>query len=206
MVTLFVTCILGEEKVEEFVNLDWRQIVTPINVDQLKKFLDDSDYDKKKAAELILGFTSGFDIGYRGPTNRRDLSHNLPLKIGTKTELWNKVMKEVAVKRYAGPSSLDQLPFDRFMQSPIGLVPKVNNKTRLIFHLSYDFGQEESCRSLNYHTPKELCTVKYRDLDHAIKGCLHLLQLVPKMQKPQLVYAKSDCSGAFRILPILVSQ
>ena len=186
--------------------MDWTQIITPINVDQLKTYLDDSNYDKKKAVELILGFSQGFDIGYRGPINRRDQSQNLPLKIGMKTDLWNKVMKEVAVKRYAGPYHIDQLPFDCFMQSPIGLVPKANNKTRLIFHLSYDFGQKESQRSLNYHTPKELCTVKYRDLDHAIKGCLELLQQVSGLQKSQLVYAKSDCSNTFHILPILVSQ
>ena len=43
-------------------------------------------------------------------------------------------------------------------QSPIDLVPKAGNKTRLIFHLSYDFNDED--RSLNYHTPEEMCTVK----------------------------------------------
>ena len=51
-------------------------------------------------------------------------------------------MKEVQVGRFAGPSDLDNLPFDSFIQSPVGLVPKAGNKTRLIFHLSFDFGME----------------------------------------------------------------
>ena len=59
-------------------------------------------------------------------------------------------------------------------QSPIGLVPKAGNKMRLIFHLLYDF--PDGSKSINHHTPEELCSVKYNDLDHAIKGCLKLLK------------------------------
>ena len=180
--------------------------MTPINVDQFKQFLDETEFDKKKAMELILGFQRGFDIGYRGPQNRKDLSSNIPLRVGTPVKLWNKVMQEVKENRYGGPFSLKDLPFDNYMQSPIGLVPKTGHKVRLIFHLSYDFGHDFGKRSLNYHTPKEWCTVKYRDMDHVVANCLKLLQLVPQNKKGELYYAKSDCSHAFRILPILVSQ
>ena len=47
-------------------------------------------------------------------------------------ELWNKVMKEVELGRYVGP--VERPPFDSYVQSPIGLVPKDKGlKTRLIF-------------------------------------------------------------------------
>ena len=78
-------------------------------------------------------------------------------------------MKEVSLGRYAGP--FVSIPYKTFMQSPIGLVPKVGNKTRLIFHLSFDFNGKGS---LNSHTPKEWCTVKYNDLDSAVSLCLKL--------------------------------
>ena len=51
------------------------------------------------------------------------------------------------------------------------------SKTRLIFHLSYDFPDDndgQRCKSLNHHTPKDLCPVKYPDVDYAVRVYLHL--------------------------------
>ena len=45
----------------------------------------------------------GFTVGYTGPRNIKQYSPNLKLNIGDKTDLWNKVMKEVKEGRYAGP-------------------------------------------------------------------------------------------------------
>ena len=42
-------------------------------------------------------------------------------------ELWNKVMKGVNLKRYAGP--FDSIPFENYVQSPIGLIPKDGGKS-----------------------------------------------------------------------------
>ena len=163
----------ADEEVLFYVNKDWDKIVTPIKVKQLKYWLRISGYPRKDSEAIIDGFTNGFDLGYRGPADRTDLSQNIPLKIGTPTQLWNKVMKAVKLGRYAGPYNLDKLPFDQYMQSPIGLVPKDGGKkTWLIFHLSYDFGKLEHQKSFNYHTPKDMCSVKYNDLDHAIRNCL----------------------------------
>ena len=61
-------------------------------------------------------------------------------------------------------------------QSPIGLVPKSKDKTHLIFHLSYDFGEDWADKSFNFHMPEHLCSVKYNDLDHAGHNCLKWLQ------------------------------
>ena len=175
---------------------------------EFKHILAVSKYDKLKSIKLVNGFTCGFDLGYRGPENRCDEADNIPFKpgVGSETEMWNKIMKEVKEHRYAGP--FKRVPFKNYVQSPIGLVPKAGNKTRLIFHLSFDFKtgkvQEDHRRSINYHTPKELCSVKYRDLDHAILNSLQILKQA-KDGNAQIFYAKSDCSHAFRILPILVS-
>ena len=49
-------------------------------------------------------FTNGFDIGYRGPIKGvRRFAPNLKLRVGSKTILWNKMMKEVKLGCFAGP-------------------------------------------------------------------------------------------------------
>ena len=70
---------------------------------------------------LCNGFHYGFDIGYWGSEDRQSRSDNIPLKIGSKVQLWNKLMKEVKEKRVTRP--FDNIPYNNFMQSPIGLVP-----------------------------------------------------------------------------------
>ena len=132
-------------------------IVTPINVRALEFFLRESKYDESKSAEILRGFKYGFDIGYRGPVNRQDVSANLPLTIGSLQDIWDKLMKEVKLGRYAGPYT--KIPYDNYIQSPIGLVPKASNQMRLIFHLSYDFGPENHQKSLNFHTPEDCCLI-----------------------------------------------
>ena len=62
----------------------------------------------------------------------------------------------------------------------------------MIFHLSYDFDEEN--RSVNHHTPDEMCSVKYNDLDCAVRNSL-------KLGFKLLFYGKTDLSNAFRILP-----
>ena len=186
-------------------NYDWKKVVTPINVKIFNKLLCDTEFEHQQRITLIQGFTSGFDLGYRGPETRKDLSENILLRVGTRTDLWNKVMKEVNNGRFAGPYAHEELPVQWYVQSPIGLVPKANNKQRLICHLSYDFGPTERQKSINYHTPQDLCSVKYQDLDEAIRQSLALLDAIQNHQQT-LVFSKTDFSNAFRILPILVSQ
>ena len=85
-------------------------------------------------------------------------------------------MKKVKLGRVAGP--FEQIPFQSYIQFLIGLVPKAgSDQTRLIFHLSYDFGGSDcQQKSVNYHTPKERCSVKYRDLNYAVNTYLELAQ------------------------------
>ena len=179
-----------------FSNTDLSSIITPINVTNLGKLLRMMDYDPRESSFLLQGFTEGFSIGHEGPTNRNDTSRNLPLRVGSKVQLWNKVMDEVQLGRYAGP--FEKPPFTNFIQSPIGLVPKANNKVCLIFHLSYDFESKhddednlDKHRSLNYHTPQEKCSVKYNDLDHAVQVSLQLIE-EEKCKSSSLSSGKQD--------------
>ena len=167
--------------------------MTPVKVEVLAKLLEESKYNPKETQFLCQGFAHGFSIGYQGPTKRQSTSRNLPLRVGNPIVLWNKIMKEVCLGRVAGP--YDWIPFESFIQSPIGLVPKWGkNQTRLIFHLSYVFADGTS---VNRGTPKELCSVKYRDLDCTIKLCLQA-----KGNKSELIYlGKADALSAFRVLP-----
>ena len=69
-------------------------------------------------------------------------------------------MLEVSEGRLAGPYEV--IPYSNYIQSPVGLVPKAGGKTRLIFHLSYNFSDKPEDASVNGSTPKELCTVHYK--------------------------------------------
>ena len=79
-----------------FENFDLENVITPVKVDELEKFLLETNYSVEKTKFLINAFTNGFSIEYHGPTNVRRESSNLKFRgIGNKVTLWNKVMKEV---------------------------------------------------------------------------------------------------------------
>ena len=168
-----------------------------MNVSVLERMLKESHYDKKETDFLVKGFTEGFNIEYQGIENRQDVSRNIPFTVGDKFELWMKIMKEVKAGRFAGP--FDQIPFKEYAQAPIGLVPKAGGKTRLIFHLSYDF-KVSGNKSINACTPKDLCLVKYNDIDSAIQNCFELCA----DGKEPIYFAKTDIQSAFRILPLSI--
>ena len=168
--------------------MDLDNIYTPVKPDVLHRLLTEVGYDREKTQFLVDGFRFGFDLGYRGPEKVQMKAPNLKFTIGNKLELWNKVMKEVQLKRYAGP--FREIPFTNFIQSPIGLVPKDGGKkTRLIFHLSYPRGMGTA---VNANTPEELSSVSYQSFGEAIKLCI---------QEGKGCFAgKSDLSSAFRHL------
>ena len=115
-----------------------------------------------------------------------------------KISLWNKVMKEVGLKQFAGPYQTP--PFDTYIQSPISLVPKDNGKdSRLIFHLSYPRVKGSGAqRSVNANTLKHLCTMRYPDFMDAIQLCIQAGQLCS--------LAHSDMRSAFHQLGILCNH
>ena len=171
-----------------YENLDLDNIFTPVNANQLRSLLYESQYNKEISEYLVSGFTEGFDLGYRGPSTIKQTARNLKFTIGDEIELWNKVMKEVKEKRYAGP--FKNIPYDCYIQSPIGLVPKdQGKKTRLIFHLSHPRDTQKGY-SVNGQTPQEMTKVQYQDFDAAVKLCIK--------EGKGCFAGKSDMSSAFR--------
>ena len=131
-----------------------------------KALLREAGYDKDKIIYKVNGFTKGFSLCYQGPKKVKRTSANLKLRVGSKIELWNKIMAEVKGKRYAGP--FKKVPIKYFIQSPVGLVPKdKGKKTRLIFHLSYP----KKGDSVNSGIPDDLCSVEYPDFMDAVAIC-----------------------------------
>ena len=166
--------------------------MTLVNMDKLQELLIQTKYDPVETDCVVNGFKNGFDLGYRGGRSGvKCLAPNLKICVGSPTILWNKIMKEVKNKRYAGP--FEKIPFDdHFIQLPVGLVPKDGGKdTRLIFHLSYP----RNGSSINSETPKEFCTVEYPDFNEAICLCLAF--------GAEICYiSKSDFRSAFHNLGI----
>ena len=105
-------------QVKEAWNHNLQDIITPVQANKLQELLETSGYDKGKTKFLIDGFTNGFRLQYEGNLrNCKREAPNLKLRIGNKVELWNKVMNEVELGRYAGP--FEESPFEYFVQSPI---------------------------------------------------------------------------------------
>ena len=184
-----------------FENYDLDNIVTPINVTLLEQLLVKSNYDKEETKFLVEGFTEGFKINYCGKEDQQDYAKNIPFRsVGSLKEFWEKLMKEVRLKRYAGP--FQKIPFTKFALSPIGLVPKAGEKTRLIFHLSYQF--QSGNEFINASTPAEDCSVKYKDLDEAVCLCCELL--AAEGEEMTIFFSKSDLSSAFRLIPLFPGE
>ena len=183
-----------QQEVLWFENFNLHEIFTPVNAQRFGQLLRDANYPIEKTEFIEQGFSSGFSLGYEGPQEVKQYSANLRLRIGSKLELWNKVMKEVGENRYAGP--FEEVPYDYFIQSPIGLVPKDGGKkTRLIFHLSHP---RRGGGSVNGGIPKEICKVKYPEFDQAIKMCLDA--------GVNCFIGKSDMASAFRHAPLKISD
>ena len=141
-------------------------MVTPVDADAL---MVESGYDHEETKFLVNGFRNGFELNYTGNWKVKLRAPNLRFdEIGDDIDLWNKVMGEIKLGRYAGP--YENIPYEYYIQSPIGLVPKDNGaSTRLIFHLSYP----RYCRiSVNDNIPNEVCSVQYPDFSKAVQLCL----------------------------------
>ena len=181
--------ITGAIQLKAFSNLDFQSIITPVKVDILEALLHEANYDEKRTQYLVNDFRNGFDLHYEGKKDVRKTAPKLKLRVGSKEELWNKVMTEVEAGRYAGP--FEEIPFRHFIQSPIGLVPKdKGKKTRLIFHLSYP----KTGESVNSGIPKRYCSVRYPDFADAVQMCIQAGQ--------GCRIAKFDMSMAFRNIPM----
>ena len=90
--------MFSEEEVLNFANYDLHEVVTPVKADILEELLTEANYPQADIEFLVNGFRNGFDLKYQGPEKRRDTAPNIPIKIGSHIEMWNKIMKEVKLK------------------------------------------------------------------------------------------------------------
>lgn len=133
--------------------------ITPIHVDQLRNYLE--GYPSELHNHLISGFSSGFSLGCEGQPPIFN-PHNLPSPLAQPDIVTDKIAKELNSGRIAGTFHVP--PFDNFVSSPLGLVPKKQpGQFRLIHHLSYPKGY-----SVNDGIPRERATVQYSSIDDAV--------------------------------------
>ena len=124
---IYVITVIISEEILNHHNYDLELIITPVDMTHFRELLEKSKHPHEKIEFIIDGFENGFSIGYDGPREVKHTSKNLKFRgVGSRVELWNKVMKEVKLKRYAG--RFEKPPFEFYIQSPIGLVPKDNGK------------------------------------------------------------------------------
>ena len=158
---------------------------TPIKADKLDLYLN--GYDSYLRNYLVCGFKKGFRLNSFSWTHS---DNNKVLTSATQHPdiVDSKLLKEAKAGRILGP--LNCSPFDKFIMSPLGLVPKkVEGQYRVIHHLSYPSGS-----SVNDGISKEFSSVKYANISQAIK-------LIISVGK-NCYLAKSDIQAAFRIIPI----
>jgi len=159
---------------------------TPINVINLGTALTNYP-DRQSASDIQKGFTEGYKLGYIGEREFRECK-NLKSAYENKEAIREKVTKELAAGRIAGPS--DTPIFPNMRCSPLGLVPKKDTGDfRMIHHLSYPSGD-----SINDQIDPNKCSVKYAKFDDAIS----LIQL----KGDNCLLAKCDVKSAFRLMPI----
>lgn len=162
------------------------QLPTPIKAINLYHFL--KGYDTNLRKFLIDGFTFGFSIkssfeshATSFPPNHRSACDN-PLAVNLKLK------KEMSKLRISGP--FDTPPFQNFVCSPLGLVPKKEpGQFRLIHDLSYPKGN-----SVNSCIPSEFTSVNYQNIETVVE--------LVQFYGPKCQMAKCDIQDAFFLLPI----
>ena len=172
------------------INSSVTSLPTPVNVAKLEEYL--VNYDACGRAQLVLGFSKGFDVGFRGyPSNNKDIN-NLKSTREHPDIVSAAISTELAEGRMAGPFS--EPPFPNFQVSPIGLVPKKTpNSFRFIVDLSSPKGA-----SINEGIDDVFAQVSYASLAEAI-------QLVILSGQGAFM-AKTDIEKAFRLLPLKPEQ
>jgi hypothetical protein len=166
-------------------------VPTPIKPTVLFKFLDSFHYPPHLSHYLYQGFACGFKTGYMGLVINR-ISQNLKSVNSNPSIVQEKISKELALGRLAGPFAYP--PFDPFICSPIGLVPKQTpGQFRVIQHLSFPYGE-----SINDYIPEELSKVSYTKVQDAVN--------IIKAMGPACHLAKTDIKDAYRLLPIHPSE
>ena len=160
---------------------------TPIRLQNFSQALSVTPLSNRNY--LLEGFSTGFRIGFQGNINTAINVRNLPSATENHGVLQTYIQSEVNAGRADGP--FNSPPFQHFIVSPIGAIPKrsITTKYRIIHHLSYPHG-----KSVNDGIPDHLASVKYATFDDAIT-------LLSALGRGAFM-AKTDVQNAFELIPI----
>ena len=113
------------------------------------------------AARVISYIEDGARIGYSGLRSPR-VRKNWPSAIAHQQAVTSVILDDVRRGRKLGPFT--RPPFDTYVGSPMGAIPKkLSDQVRIVHDLSFPPGN-----SINSHIPDSLCTVRYMSLDDAL--------------------------------------
>ena len=132
---------------------------------------------------LLLGFKQGFLIGYEG-LDFPLITNNLPSARDNPEQVTAAVIKELERGHTAGP--FIHPPFENFLCSPLGAVPKIDGAHCLIIDLS-----SPNELSINDFIPKEDYSVTFSRLDDVVS-------MVKSLERSALM-AKLYIKHAFRL-------
>ena len=148
-------------------------------------------YPHRAMAHFFLqGIINGFRIGFNPHTSSlKSATRNMQSALINPKVVEEYLAKERQAGRVIGPFPPSLTP--AIHVSRFGVIPKSNqpNKWRLIIDLSHPKG-----RSVNDGIPKDLCSMTYITIDHAVSK---ILELGPGTQ-----LAKIDVRSAFRLVPV----
>ena len=143
--------------------------------------------DRIYAQTIATIIRYGVKIGYTGPPNQQIISKNLASSTADPGSLTKDLAKQVAAGRIQQVPK--PTPTERFICSPLGLVPKADGTWRRIHHLSAPVGN-----SVNDHIPSEWGALEYATFDQA-------LALVAETGRNSIL-VKRDLADAFRHIPV----
>ena len=165
-------------------------IITPVNVLRLGDLLRSHPNDDM-VQYLILGFSHGFDIGFRGDFAFHTRPRNLLSAANAAAKVSIAIQRELSRGHTSGPFSSP--PFSHTHCSPLGAAPKPDGSVRLILDLSSPRGH-----SVNEGISPEEFTCKYSKFDDAVDIVVRL--------GAGCFLAKVDIRHAFRLCPVRPEQ
>ena len=165
-------------------------ISSPLKLKAWEKALS-SIPDKAFANFILRGISQGFRIGVHEGQTFKPLRRNLKSAYDHPEVVTNYLQREETLGRLARLPPAPALTAPVVQISPFGVIPKKYrpNKWRLIVDLSSPEGH-----SINDAIPRELCSVSYTSIDHAVSIAWGL--------GTGSLLAKLDLKEAYRAVPV----
>ena len=163
------------------------EIVTPLKHLRFQLHLRDHP-DLNFVSYVLNGIRLGFRIGYLHQQNTGIvIANHLSTALEKPQVIDNHLEKEIGLGRMAGPFSTP--PYDRMQASGLGVVPKKDGGSRIIYHLSAPAGS-----SVNDGIDPACWSLQYCSVDDALAE-------VRRLGKDCWM-GKIDLKDAFRMCPV----